>query len=283
MNNQVIIVNKPINFTSRDVVNKLNKILNTKKIGHTGTLDPIATGVLVICTGAYTKLVNDLTFLDKEYIATIKLGVSTDTLDITGRVISKSFPPKLDINNIKDVLHSFMGKSIQEVPAYSAVKVHGKRLYEYARKNTDIKLPKREIEIYAINLISYENDEITFKVTVSKGTYIRSLIKDICTKLNVLGTMSGLIRTKQGKFKIENSCTIENIKNNNYQYLTVKDIFDYPIINLNKEEYFKVKNGNQIKFDCIQSKVILTYNNEEIAIYEKFNDLYKCYIMFKNN
>ncbi len=282
MNNEIIIVNKPINYTSRDVVNKLNKILKTKKIGHTGTLDPLATGVLVICTNSYTKLVNELTSLDKEYIATIKLGLSTDTLDITGTVISKEIPKDLNINTIKKFLNSFKGKIIQEVPAYSAVKVKGKKLYEYARSNTQIELPKREVEIFDIDLISYINDEITFKVLVSKGTYIRSLIKDICTKLNTLGTMSKLIRTKQGKFRIEDSYSLEDIENNNYKYHTITDIFDYPIITLNKNDYFKVRNGNKIKLDCKQSKVILTYNNKEIAIYEKDNDLYKCYIMFKS-
>ena len=153
--NEIIIVNKPINYTSRDVVNKLNKILNTKKIGHTGTLDPIATGVLVICTGTYTKLVDELTSLDKEYIATIKLGISTDTLDITGNVISKEELKVLDISSIKEVLKSFLGKTIQEVPAYSAVKINGKKLYEYARSNTNIDLPKREIEVFDIELLEF--------------------------------------------------------------------------------------------------------------------------------
>ena len=280
--NEIIIVNKPINYTSRDVVNKLNKILNTKKIGHTGTLDPIATGVLVICTGTYTKLVDELTSLDKEYIATIKLGISTDTLDITGNVISKEELKVLDISSIKEVLKSFLGKTIQEVPAYSAVKINGKKLYEYARSNTNIDLPKREIEVFDIELLSYLDDEITFRVVVSKGTYIRSLIKDICTKLNILGTMSSLERTKQGRFKIEDAYTIEDIESNRYKSLKITDIFNYPVISLNEEEYFRVKNGNTITLDNDEDKVILTYNNEEIAIYEKDNDIYKCHIMIKH-
>ena len=282
MNNEIIIVNKPTNYTSRDVVNKLNKILKTKKIGHTGTLDPLATGVLVICTNSYTKLVNELTSLDKEYIATIKLGLSTDTLDITGTVISKEIPKDLNINTIKKILNSFKGKIIQEVPAYSAVKVKGKKLYEYARSNIKVELPKREIKIFDICLMDYKNDEISFKVHVSKGTYIRSLIKDICDRLNVLGTMSKLERTKQGIFSINDSYTLDDIEKGNYKYLKLQDVFDYPVISLNEEEYFKVKNGNQIKLDCIQSKVVLVYNNKEIAIYQKTGDLYKCYIMLKS-
>ena len=121
----VIVVNKEINRTSRDIVNDLNKILGTKKIGHTGTLDPIATGVLVICVGKYTKLVNLLTSLDKEYIATIKLGIKTDTLDITGKIIEKQ-PFNVDKEEVINTLDSFIGESIQEVPAYSAVKINGK-------------------------------------------------------------------------------------------------------------------------------------------------------------
>ena len=279
--NKVIIINKPINFTSRDVVNKLNKILGTKKIGHTGTLDPIATGVLVVCTNSYTKLVNELTSLDKEYIATIKLGVKTDTLDITGNIIEEETPKVLDIHSIKEALNSFKGKSIQEVPIYSAVKVNGKKLYEYARSNTSISLPKREIEIFDIELLSYLSDELTFRVVVSKGTYIRSLINDICTKLNILGTMSSLQRTRQGKFNIGNSYTLEDIEKNNYKYYQLNDIFDYPVISLNEEEYSKVINGNKIKLNNNEDKVILTYNDEEIAIYKKDEDKYKCHIMIK--
>jgi tRNA pseudouridine55 synthase len=280
--NGIIIVNKPTSFTSRDVVNKLNKILNTKKIGHTGTLDPIASGVLVVCIGTYTKLVDELTSLDKEYIATIKLGLETDTLDTEGTILKEEMPKPLDESKIIEVLNSFKGKSIQQVPAYSAVKIKGKKLYEYARNNEDIELPKREIEVFDIGLIKYQDNEIIFKVHVSKGTYIRSLIKDICSKLDILGTMSSLQRTKQGKFSIDDSSTLEDIESNNYKLLTVKDIFDYPIIELKEEEYQKVINGNKISLDCIQSKIILTYNNEEIAIYKKEDNYYKCYIMLKH-
>ncbi len=279
--NGIIIVNKPVGYTSRDVVNKLNKILNTKKIGHTGTLDPIASGVLVICIGSYTKLVDELTSLDKEYIATIKLGLETDTLDTEGTILKEEMPKRLAISTIKDVLDSFKGKSIQEVPAYSAVKINGKKLYEYARNNEEIDLPKREIEVFDIELLSYQNNEIKFKVQVSKGTYIRSLIKDICHKLNALGTMSSLQRTKQGNFKLEQSFTIDDIENNKYMLLNIKDIFNYPVISLNEEEFSKVNNGNKICLNTKENKVILTYNNEEIAIYIKDNDYYKCYKMLK--
>ncbi len=274
----VIVVNKDINRTSRDIVNDLNKILGTKKIGHTGTLDPIATGVLVICVGKYTKLVNLLTALDKEYIATIKLGIKTDTLDITGKVIEeKSF--NVDKEGVINTLNSFLGKSIQEVPAYSAVKINGKKLYEYARNNESVELPKRMITVNRIELLDFKDDLIKFKVNVSKGTYIRSLIEDICSKLGTVGTMESLERIKQGKFDIKDSYTLKDIKNNNYKALNVKELFDYKVVELTEEEYFRVKNGNFINIDLEDCLIILTYQNKDIAIYEVKNKIAKCYIM----
>ena len=222
--NQIIIVNKEKGMTSRDVVNRLNKILKTKKIGHTGTLDPIATGVLVVCVNEATKLSELLTSATKEYIAEIKLGVMTDTGDITGKVLKQEEAPILSEEKIKEVLNSFLGKSIQEVPLYSAIKVNGKKLYEYARNNEEVELPKREIEIFNIELLNYEKDTISFKVTVSKGTYIRSLIKDICLKLETIGTMNNLVRTKQGDYKIEDSYTLDQIEKGEYKYLTIEQI-----------------------------------------------------------
>ena len=194
--NKVIIVNKDSNMTSRDVINRLNKIFHTKKIGHTGTLDPIAQGVLVVCINQATKLCELLTATYKEYIAEIKLGILTDTLDITGKIIKEEETKKYTEEQIQNVLNSFLHKSMQEVPLYSAVKIKGKKLYEYARNNIDVKLPKRQIEIKKIELLSYKKDLIKFKVLVSKGTYIRSLIKDICSKLNTIGSMNSLILIK---------------------------------------------------------------------------------------
>lgn len=278
--NSVIIINKEKNITSRDVVNKLCKLLHTKKIGHTGTLDPLATGVLVVCTERYTKLVDELTSLDKEYIAKIKLGIETDTLDITGNVIKECNVIPLKEEVIK-ALKSFLGKSIQEVPKYSAIKINGKKLYEYAREGIDVELPKHEIEVFDIELLEFINDEITFRVHVSKGTYIRSLIRDICYKLNTVGTMSDLKRTKQGSFKIEDSYTLGDIESNNYKCMKLSDIFDYPRLDLTKEQYEKVKNGNQLETDLSDGFVLLYYNDEEIAIYEIKNKIMKINTMIK--
>ena len=278
--NGLIVVNKETGKTSRDIVNSLNHIFNTKKIGHTGTLDPIASGVLVCVIGKYTKLVDILTSDAKEYIAEIKLGIKTDTLDITGNVISTN-TFNITKSDILKVFDTFPKTYLQTVPLYSSVHVNGKRLYEYARDNTKVTLPKRKVSIYNLELISFNKDIITFKTKVSKGTYIRSLIEDICSKLNTCGTMNNLKRIKQGNFSITNSYTLEDIKNNNYKLLNIKEFLDYPVIELPDTLIKKVLNGNSItNIFNITNKVIFTYKQKDIAIYEVNNQDLKPYIMF---
>lgn len=277
----LLIVNKGKNKTSRDVVNELNHIFNTKKIGHTGTLDPLATGVLVCLIGKYTKLVNLITSYDKEYIAEIKLGIKTDTGDITGNIISTD-NSNVSVDMIKEVFANFPKVYNQEVPIYSAVKLNGKKLYDYARSNIPVNLPKREVHIYSLELLSYENNIITFKTKVSKGTYIRSLINDLTNYLNTVGTMNNLIRTKQGYFNITDSYTIEDIKNGNYKILNIKDFLNYPVIELPDTLIKKVSNGSSIPNSFnIKDKVIFTYQNQDIAIYEVNNEYLKPFIILK--
>ena len=274
----VILVNKQINKTSRDMVNELNHIFDMKKIGHTGTLDPMATGVLVMCLGKYTKLVEELSQMTKEYIATIKVGLKTDTLDITGKVLEER-KCSFSYEDVENVFAGLIGTLEQEIPIYSAKKINGKKLYEYARNGEEVILPKNEIEIFDIEIINVEEDQITFKALVSKGTYIRSLIDVICQRLNIIGTMSSLVRTKQGKFDIKESFTIEQIKEGTYRLLKTKDLFSFPVYELNDEEYQKAKNGNKLNINLDNKKIILEYANNEIAIYEKEEDLYKPYVM----
>lgn len=273
--NGLLLVNKDKNMTSRDVINKLNHIFSMKKIGHTGTLDPLATGVMVCLFGKYTKLVDLITGYDKEYIAEIKLGVKTDTLDITGNVIETK-KVKITNEDILQVFNEFPKEYMQEVPIYSAVKINGKKLYEYARNNKLIELPKRKVNIYNLELISFNKDIITFKVKVSKGTYIRSLINDLCEKLNTIGTMNNLIRTKQGNFDIKDSYKLEEIAKGNYQFQNIKEFLDYPVIEIPNELIKKVENGNKVEnIFNIEDKVIFTKNNKDLAIYEnKNNTLY---------
>lgn len=279
----IINVCKEKNMTSRDVVNIISKHLHTKKVGHTGTLDPLATGVLIVCTNNDTKLVDILTSKNKEYIATMRLGIQTDTGDITGNIIKRA-TYKVTKDQIIKVLNNFVGSSTQTVPIYSAVKINGKKLYEYARNGEEVTLPTREINISSIELLDYHDDLIKFKVTVSKGTYIRSLIEDIGKTLQTVATMEDLVRTKQGNYKIEDSYTLEDIKNDNYKPIPLNIVLkDYHTYNLNATEYFKVKNGSKMLLNIDDKIVTLLYNNKPIALYRKENDIYRVYKMLEIN
>lgn len=213
----IIIINKQIGCTSHDIVYKVKKILN-EKIGHTGTLDPMAEGVLPILVGKGTLVSKYLINHDKKYIVKMQLGIKTDTADSEGKIIEqqKVDTEKLTSENIHKTLKSFIGKQEQMPPIYSAIKVNGKKLYEYARKGQKVEIKPRTIEIYDIKLINIEleNKQIEFEVSCGKGTYIRSLCEDIAKKLNTLGYMLTLKRIQVGNFNIENSITIEELEKN---------------------------------------------------------------------
>lgn len=274
--NGILIVNKPSGITSRDVVNIVGKTLNTKKVGHTGTLDPMATGVLVLCLGNALKVCELITANDKEYIAKVILGIETETLDTTSPIINTK-KTNITKEEIEKVLNSFKGSYIQEVPKYSAVKINGKKLYEYAREGKEIELPKKMVTIYDIQLVSditYYNDTTSFyiKTTVSKGTYIRSLIRDIGYKLNTYGCMDSLERTRQGIFNIDNSNTLEEIKNNNYKLLSIEESLpNIPLVQVDNKTLFKIKNGVKLKKFFDGDMAIIKDKNKVVAIYK--NDL----------
>ena len=261
----IILVNKDSNMTSRDVVNELTYTFHTKKIGHTGTLDPLATGVLVICIGKALKVAEYITALEKEYIAEITLGINTDTLDITGKVLEEK-NVNISESEIDKVLSSFIGEYDMEVPIYSAVKVNGKRLYEYARNNIEVELPKKEVTIKEIELLEKNNDSFKFKCLVTKGCYIRSLIKDIGIELNTLATMTDLVRTKQGKISIEET-------NNLDEELTlhsIVDSLDYKQIVVEEDLEKKIVNGMKIpnEFNINDKVIFLNKDNKLLGIYE---------------
>ena len=274
-----ILINKEKDMTSRDVVNIASKVFKTKKVGHTGTLDPLATGVLVICVGQATKLVEVVTSNSKEYIATICLGLDTDTLDITGKVLNEE-NCTLSKDDIVKVLNSFKKTYNQEVPAYSAVKVKGKKCYEYARAGIEVELPKKEVTIYNIDLIdepTYKDNKTYFKIktNVSKGTYIRSLIRDIALELNTVGTMVDLVRTKQGKFLLENCDTLEDLKNGKVKLR--------PMIDLVGDIEIKSIDDN-VKKDILNGKLLENKNNcEEIAFVDKNSNLISIYKKYEKD
>ncbi len=267
----IIIVNKPSGMTSRDVDEVISKKFDTRKVGHTGTLDPLASGVLIVTINQATRISENITSNDKEYIATVKLGIETDSLDITGKVIKEEkYSP---IKNLAEVLKSFEKTYLQEVPIYSAVKVNGKKLYEYARNNEKVKLPKKEVTIKKIELLNKTDDTFTFKCVVSKGTYIRSLIRDIGNSINIPMTMQSLIRTKEAKYSLEDSNTLEEIINDNYKIIPIEETLEYPVISIEKEILFKVKNGAVIpNIYNINDRVVFKNNQKLIAIYEVTED-----------
>ena len=273
--NGVLVVDKPKGLTSRDVVNIICKKFNTKKVGHTGTLDPIAEGVLIIPIGRALKISELLTSERKEYIARVILGYETDMLDITGTETNRNIPTCTKEEIIK-VLNSFIGKYNQKVPMYSAVKVGGRKLYEYARQKIEVTPPSKEVEIYSLELISdiiniKQTIEFTIKCEVSKGTYIRSLIRDIAYKLNTYGTMKELIRTKQGKFSIDNSYSLKQIENNEYNLLTIKEALpNIKVTKIDDELLKKVKNGMVLdSFFEEEMSLLIDKNSNEIAIYKQ--------------
>ena len=272
----ILVINKEKGYTSRDVVNKVSKILGTKKVGHTGTLDPLATGVLVLCIGKALKVVELLMDHDKEYIAKFKLGIDTDTLDITGKVLN-TCNKKVTKEDLLNALNKFKGLIKQEVPKYSAVKVNGKKLYEYARNNIEVKLPIKEVNIYKLELLDYNEDnmEVTIACRVSKGTYIRSLIRDIGNSLDTYATMTELERTKLGTYDINNSYTLSDIEKGNYKLLDVKDIYseNQKMIIDDENLLKKIKNGMVLdKFYDGKNKMLLDKNENLIAIYTECSD-----------
>ena len=279
--NGFILVNKKKDMTSRDVVNILTKILNTKKIGHTGTLDPFAEGILLVGVNKGLKVVKLLNYKDKEYIAKVKLGIKTDTLDITGNILEEK-KEELNKEELALVLKSFIGEYSYEVPIYSAIKVNGKKLYEYARNNQKVELPIKNSYIYDIKLIDFKDNSFTFSVKVSNGTYIRALVRDISKKLNKLMTLKELTRTKVDNLLIENSYTLEDIKNNNFKLLKINDLLNYKEVELERDLEDKVLNGNKIKLDEKEDNILFIKEKEEIAVYTREEcDIFKVLAMIK--
>ena len=263
-----LLINKEKGKTSRQEVNTVSRALQEKKMGHIGTLDPFADGLLIVLAGRATKIAPFIEQLDKTYLAKLKLGKKTDTGDKDGEIIEEKNVPALKYSKIDEILQQFLGKSLQTPPKYSALKVNGERAYALARKNIDFELKKREIEIFEISLVNYnEKDEITFICRVSKGTYVRTLAEDIAEKLGTVGHLIELTRVKIGKYSIENSVKAVDAKPENL--VSVDEMLkDFPATFVKGEEAKKAKNGVPI---CIkQNNKLVVVKDEEgpIAMYE---------------
>lgn len=265
--NGILNIDKPQGITSHDVVDVIRKIFPNMKVGHTGTLDPIATGVLPICIGKATKLSNELLSENKKYYVKMLLGVETDTYDITGKIV---FANTLEYDDIyiKERIKRFIGKQMQIPPKYSAIKVNGKKAYEYARKDEKIELKPREIEIFDIDdiKVNLRKRQVSFVVSCTKGTYVRSLVHDIGIKLGCGATMTELRRLKTGNFDIDDSIELYEFLKFDYldmldKIISIEDLYkDSKKINLNDKEYDKFLNGMEIKTE-ISEGIVRVYQN----------------------
>lgn len=273
----ILLIDKRPGPTSRQVVNNVSYLLKTKKVGHIGTLDPFASGLLILTVNHATKIGAYLEALDKTYIAKLKLGEKTDSGDFTGEVIEKcEVYKKLDLDKISAVLASFVGKRNQIPPMYSALKRDGKPLYKYAREGITLQREPREITIFSLRLLSYQDDIIEFEAKVSKGTYIRTLGEDIAQQLGSVGHLRELRRTAIGAFQVQDALSCEDAT---YERVIdiIKALSHLSHIEISKEQVVDVKNGKPQTLDSDERLLLLTHKNKAIALYEKReNRLYYC-------
>jgi len=273
--NGILLVNKPQGITSFKLVEKVRRMLGNEKAGHTGTLDPLASGLMMLTIGKATKILPYIVSHTKEYVAVLKLGFSTDTLDVTGTVTAEKETVPIDKAQVEKVLKEFLGKSQQLPPMYSAKKVNGRKLYEYARNNVEIERKPADIEIFEIELISIDNDEIRFRTLCSAGTYIRTLCQEIAYKLHNEGCMKELIRSGIDRYSLEDSYTLDDIEKGNYALLDSYEVLnDYQYVEM--EDLTDVLNGKPLRLERSDDVIFITNDHRIIAAYQKDGDVYRC-------
>ena len=270
--NGIFLINKEANWTSFDICAKVKRLFNTKKVGHSGTLDPFAEGLMIVCLGQATKIIPFLENYNKTYLATIKLGEETDTLDNTGNIIDKKDVLNYSLEELKNVLNSFLGKSQQIPPMFSALKHDGVPLYSLAREGIEIERKPRDIEIFSIELIEYNKPFLTFKCKVSKGTYIRTLAKDIAIKLSTVGHLVKLIRTNIDKFDLNMAKKVNELTINDS--ISIVEMLTLPTLIVDNEIEKKIRNGNKLSLQGKNMLLLINEKKEALAIYEKKEDGY---------
>ena len=263
----ILIINKDKNMTSHDVVGKIRRLLRTKKVGHAGTLDPLATGVLVLGIGRGTKLLQFLTAETKVYKAVLKLGMSTDTYDREGKVLeTKSYAGDVTKEKILSVFERFLGDSMQLPPIYSAIKKNGRPLYDYARNNETVEVEARPIHIEKLELVDFIDDKISFEVTCSKGTYIRSLCVDIASQLGYPGMMEELERIQSGIFTLDNACSLEDVATGHYSMISIDEALKgMDAITVSSPEI--VYHGKKISSDIDHQVAVYDQEGHLLAVY----------------
>lgn len=282
LNNGFILIDKDNSSSSFYVDKVVKKMFDLKKVGHLGTLDPFATGLLIIGINNATKMFPYVNDSFKSYIATLKLGEQTDTLDLNGKVIKKMEVEMFDTPSLIKVLNSFIGEQYQDIPLYSAKKLNGERLYKLAKdyKAEDLQIPQKKVFVKNIELLNKTSDLITFKVEVSKGTYIRQLGFDIAKKLNTVGHLISLRRISIGKYKIEDAITLDNLSKEDIVPMD-EFIDDIKSIEINDNKVNDVLNGKSLAMSSNDSYLFIKSNERVIGFYKKEDAIYKCVHVFK--
>jgi len=263
-NDGILLVYKEKGLTSFDLVNRIKRSLKLDKIGHTGTLDPNAEGLMLVLFNQTTKANQFLVHDTKEYIASLRLGIKTDTKDIWGEILEEADYTMPNQKEIKAVFEKFLGLQNQEVPMVSAVRVNGKRLHEYHREGIEVTQPIREIEILELELLKV-NKDITFRVVCGSGTYIRSLCEDIAAEFNTIGVMSDLIRTKVGSFSVKDAVKLDQVIAGNYRLLDLKDVLPYKKVQASS--VIDIKNGKILQLEYDTPLITVMNQDEVLAVY----------------
>ena len=269
----ILILDKPIGLTCRQIDNAIMKALGSKKVGHLGTLDPFASGVLVIAVNKGTKFLPYLGGGVKSYLATLKLGEATDTLDNEGQIVMRAPVPRLNEKQVAAALKEFLGESAQLSPAYSAVKIDGKPAYKYAREGQEVKRKQRTIEVYDVNLLQYKPPYIDFSLTVSEGTYIRVIGEDLAKKLGTLGHLTALRRLSVGKFSLKDA--LPYTASSFASLLDPTPYVDLPRLELTGEQLKKAYSGMKLKLDSQEAKILLLDEGKPVAVYYKDEDFHR--------
>jgi tRNA pseudouridine55 synthase len=274
--NGLVLMNKPKGMTSFDLVAQTRRILSVSKVGHAGTLDPNAEGLMVLLLNKATKALPYLNLDPKRYRTTLQLGVKTDTGDVWGKTLAEHQIPKLTTTQIAEVLNSFLGDQMQTPPMVSAVSVAGKRLYEYHRQGIEVERTQRKIHIFALELVAYEDSFIVFDAEVSSGTYIRTLCEDVAERLGTLGTMNSLVRTALGSCELKHAHTLDTLNGETVHVLPIEAFLKAPMMEYADELH--LKQGKPLQLESEASELVMSVQNKAVAVYRKNQETlrYEC-------
>lgn len=275
--NQVLYINKDVGMTSYDVCHRIKKKFRTKQVGHTGTLDPNASGVMIVLLNNACKLNQFLVKQTKTYQGEVKIGFRTDTLDIDGKVIETNEQRIINIADFVEQAKTFIGKMMQVPPMTSAVKINGKKLMEYKRLNQEVDVPAREIEIFDFQITAVTPDSFSFVADVSSGTYIRVLIEDYLKHFSLIGTLVKLHRTRVGNIEIDSCFHLEDVENDSYKGVDSYHIMTAYYHTIEVDEPYKIMQGKLFNYECEHENILLVHQGRLLAVYKRVDyGVYRC-------